>query len=192
MGRSVPAAQALFDALVAIRNWLLAAAVLLASRRTRRQSALVAMLTVNGCVMAVTVGFGNQWLLWPLPLALLARQERAARWYSLTAAVMMITHFFGPAMLTWLGVAPGDWFDWLYRLSALPCWVVVVAGLAAAAPGRGHAVYPDCRPAAGGLAGGAGAGRRPPAGPTQTQPDISDPIGYVTPGNDWLRAGVDV
>jgi hypothetical protein len=183
LGRSVPAAQALFDALVAIRNWLLAAAVLLALWRTRRQSALVAMLTVIVCVMAVTVGFGNQWLLWPLPLALLARQERAARWYSLTAAVMMITHFFGPSVLTWLGVAPGAWFDWLYRLSALPCWMVVVvwawrllhpAGAAPPTPVAGR--QPVVWLAALGLVA------VPLLALTQTQPDISDPIGYVYAG----------
>ncbi len=183
LGRSVPTAQALFDALVAIRNWLLVAAVLLALWRTRHQSALVAMLAVIVSVMAVTVGFGNQWLLWPLPFALLARQERAARWYSLTAALMMVTHFFGPAVLTWLDVAPNAWFDWLYRLSALPCWAVVVvwawrllrpteAGPPAPVVVRRGAIWL----AALGLVAVALLAL------TQTQPDISDPIGYVYAG----------
>ena len=67
-----PALQPLADALVAVRNWLLLAAVLLTLWWTQRQSARDAWLTLLLSVFAVTVGFGIQWLVWLVPFALLA------------------------------------------------------------------------------------------------------------------------
>ena len=125
-----PALQPLADALVAARNGLLGAAALLALWWTQRQTALDAFLTLLLAVMAVTVGFGIQWLLWLVPFALLAGQDRWARVYSLAAALMLAIHLYGLHMVPWLV----EWLsppaaDWLIRLSALPAWAIVVAWL---------------------------------------------------------------
>jgi hypothetical protein len=125
-----PGLQPLADALVALRNWLLAGAALLALWWTQRQSALDAFLTLMLAIMAVTVGFGIQWLVWLVPFALLAEQDRWARLYSLAAALMLAIHLYGLHMFPWLA----EWLsptaaDWLIRLSALPAWGIVVAWL---------------------------------------------------------------
>ena len=184
LGRFSAAAQGLFDALVAIRNWLLAAAILFALWQTRHRDALHAQLAVILSVLAVTVGFGNQWLLWPLPFALLARQDRPARWYSLAALLMMIVHLYGANMVGWLPrFLPGEAGDWVFRLSALPCWgVVVVWTLGVLFPGawdrrRLAAAAPSLlRWGALGLIAAALLSL------TQTQADVSDPVGYLYAG----------
>ena len=127
-----PALQPLAGALVALRNWLLLAAVLLSLWWTQRQSARDAWLTLLLSVFAVTVGFGIQWLVWLVPFGLLVGQDRRLRLYSLAAALMLTIHLYGLHMVPWLA----DWFpaatvDWLIRLSALPAWGVVVVWLAA-------------------------------------------------------------
>ena len=126
-----PALQPLADALLALRNPLLLAAVLLALWWTQRQSALDALLTVQLAVFAVTVGFGIQWLVWPVPFALLAGQERWLRVYSLAAALMLAVHLFGLHMVPWLPERLPASADAIIRLSALPAWGVVVAWLVA-------------------------------------------------------------
>jgi len=127
-----PALQPLADALVALRNWLLAGAALPALWWTQRQATLDAFLTLLLAVVAVTVGFGIQWLLWLVPFALLAEQARWARVYSLAAALMLTIHLYGLHMIPWLAewLAPPA-LDWLIRLSALPAWGIVVAWLVA-------------------------------------------------------------
>lgn len=125
-----PGLQPLADALVALRNWLLAGAALLALWRTQHQSALDAFLTLLLAVVAITVGFGIQWLVWLIPFALLAEQDRWARVYSLAATLMLTIHLYGLHMFPWLAelLSPPA-ADWLIRLSALPAWGVVVAWL---------------------------------------------------------------
>ena len=136
-----PALQPLADALVAWRNWLLLTAVLLTLWWTQRQSARDAWLTLLLSVFAVTVGFGIQWLVWLVPFALLAGQDRWLRLYSLAAALMLTVHLYGLHMVPWLA----EWFspattDWLIRLSALPAWGVVVVWLAARLRAARHPV----------------------------------------------------
>jgi len=126
-----PALQPLADALLALRNPLLLAAVLLTLWWTQRQPALDALLTVQLAVFAVTVGFGIQWLVWPVPFALLAGQARWLRLYSLAAALMLAVHLFGLHMVPWLPERLPASADWIIRLSALPAWGVVVAWLVA-------------------------------------------------------------
>jgi hypothetical protein len=127
LGESVPMAQSLFDGLSAARNVILVAGIGLALWWTRRQSTLDALLTVILTLLAVTVGFGIQWLVWPIPFALLALEERWVRWYSLAGAFMLAVHLYGLHMFPWLG----EWLDpdplgWLIRLSALPVWLITV------------------------------------------------------------------
>ena len=126
-----PGLQPLAGALVALRNWLLLAAVLFSLWWTQRQSARDAWLTLLLGVFAVTVGFGIQWLVWLVPFGLLVGQDRRLRVYSLAAALMLTVHLYGLHMVPWLA----DWFspattDWLIRLSGLPAWGVVVVWLA--------------------------------------------------------------
>lgn len=127
LAQLVPALQPVMDALVAGRNGLLAAAVLLALWWTRRQSTLDAFLTLVLSIFVVTVGFGIQWLVWPIPFAILAREYRWLKLYSLAGVWMLFVHLFGLHMGPWLfewlpSVSP----DWFIRLSALPAWLVVL------------------------------------------------------------------
>jgi hypothetical protein len=127
LGESMPLAQSLFDGLSAARNVILVAGIGLALWWTRRQSTLDALLTVILTLLAVTVGFGIQWLVWPIPFALLALEERWVRWYSLAGAFMLAVHLYSLHMFPWLG----EWLDpdplaWLIRLSALPAWLITV------------------------------------------------------------------
>jgi hypothetical protein len=127
-----PGLQPLVDALLALRSWLLAAAVLFATWWTRREEALLdALLTILLAMLAVTVGFGIQWLVWPIPFALLAGDYRWLKRYSLAGALMLAVHLYGLHLYPWLA----EWLpaaaDWVVRLSALPAWLVVVAWLAA-------------------------------------------------------------
>lgn len=121
-------ARPIFEALVALRTILLAAVVIVALWITREDSALDVVLTVILSVFVVTVGFGIQWLVWPVPFALLAREESWAKAYSVAGAFMLLVHLYGLHMYPWLG----EWFspvavDWIVRLSALPAWLIVVA-----------------------------------------------------------------
>lgn len=127
-----PDLQAVVDTLFALRNWLLLAAALATLWWTRRQSALDALLTLLLAIFAVTVGFGIQWLVWIVPFALLAGEDKRLRIYSLAATLMLAVHLFGlhmlPLLSEWLPAATADA---LIRLSALPAWGVVVVWLVA-------------------------------------------------------------
>lgn len=127
-----PGLQGVVDGLFALRNGLLLAAVLFALWWTRRQSLLDAFLTLLLAIFTVTTGFGIQWLVWLVPFALLAGEERRLRVYSLAATFMLTVHLFGlhmaPLLLERL---PATTAMTLIRLSALPAWVVVVVWFAA-------------------------------------------------------------
>lgn len=128
IGMRVPAIQAIYDGLNVAHSALLAGGVLLALWWTAKQRALDALLTVILTLFAVTVGFGIQWLLWPIPFALLANEDRWARWFSLAAAAMLFVHLYGLHMVDWFGPwTPGNNVDWLLRLSSLPAYAIVLA-----------------------------------------------------------------
>jgi hypothetical protein len=122
-----PGLQPLVDASLSLRNWLLAAAVLFGTWWTRRESLLDAFLTTLLAIFAVTVGFGIQWLVWPVPFALLAGEYRWVKAYSLAGALMLAVHLYGLHLFPWLP----EWLspmttDWVVRLSAIPAWLIVV------------------------------------------------------------------
>lgn len=127
LGETVPLAETIFNGLSAVRNGLLMVGVGLALWWTRRQGVLEALLTVILTMLVVTVGFGIQWLVWPIPFALLALEERWVRWYSLAGALMLAVHLYGLHLYPWLGewLAPEP-LEWLIRLSALPVWLITV------------------------------------------------------------------
>lgn len=125
LGQTLPAAQSLFDTIVAFRTWLLLAAGLAAVWLTRQQSLLDAMLTTLLCIFVVTIGIGIQWLVWLVPFAVLAGEERRLKWYSVAATFMLIIHLYGLHMYPWLSELlspPAD--QWLVRLSGLPAWII--------------------------------------------------------------------
>lgn len=123
-----PELQPIVDFAFLIRNWLLLAAVIISLWWTRRQTALDAFLTLLLSIFAVTVGFGIQWLVWPIPFALLANEDRWLKPYSLAAAFMLVIHLYGLHMYPWLAEwIPAPTHEWLIRLSALPAWGIVIA-----------------------------------------------------------------
>ena len=127
-----PGLQPAADLLFALRNGLLLIGVLASLWWTRRQSALDALLTLLLVMFVVTVGFGIQWLVWPVPFALLAGEYRRLRIYSLAATLMLAVHLFGLHMVPWLPeLLPATAADLVIRLSALPAWLVVVGWAAA-------------------------------------------------------------
>jgi hypothetical protein len=127
LSQTLPELQPLVDILFGLRSWLLAAAVLFALWRTRREPVLEAILTTLLALFAVTAGFGIQWLLWVVPFALLAGEALWVRRYSLAGTLMLAIHLYGLHLYPWLN----EWLspataDWVIRLSALPAWIIVV------------------------------------------------------------------
>lgn len=119
--------QPVVDGLFGLRNWLLAGGVLFAVWWTRRQLVVDAIVTTLLVMFVVTVGFGIQWLVWPVPFALLAGDYRWLKGYSLAGALMLTVHLYGLHMYPWLN----EWLspvsaDWVIRLSAIPAWIIVV------------------------------------------------------------------
>jgi hypothetical protein len=94
---------------------------------TRRQSALDAVLTIMLAIFAVTLGMGIQWLIWPLAFAVLAREQRWLKWYTLTGALMMFVHLYGLHLYPWASeLFEPQTATLIIRSSALPVWIVVL------------------------------------------------------------------
>jgi hypothetical protein len=123
--RWVPALQPVYELLLRAAPWLLLLAGLLALWRTRRQSALDALVTTILTLFAVSVGMGIQWLLWVTPFALLAGERRRLMWYSMTAVILLLTQLYGLQMVSWAWNAFGpENGKLLFRLASLPPWAV--------------------------------------------------------------------
>lgn len=126
--RWAPALQPAYELLLRAAPWLLLLTGLLALWRTRRQSALDALVTTILTLLAVSVGMGIQWLLWVVPFALLAGARRWLTWYSIMAVILLLTQLYGLHMVPWA------WNAWgpengklLFRLASLPPWAVTTA-----------------------------------------------------------------
>jgi hypothetical protein len=146
LAQTLPELQPLVDGLFGLRNGLLAAAVLFALWWTRREPVLEAIVTTLLALLAVTVGFGIQWLLWIVPFALLAGEDLWLKRYSLAGALMLTVHLYGLHLYPWLN----EWLtpataNWVIRLSALPVWIIVVLWMAE------RLRHPQPRPATGQL-----------------------------------------
>jgi hypothetical protein len=116
-----------------IRRWLLILAGILALWRTRRQSRLDALVTVILVIIAITAGIGMQWLLWVVPFAIVARDNKWQRVYSLIASLFfLLPHLYGLHMVPpenrWF---PDDRNLLFMRLVTVPVWSVVVLWLVA-------------------------------------------------------------
>lgn len=125
LGETTPVAQTLFEAIVAVRSWLLLTVGILAVWITRQQPVVQAMLTTLLCIFVVTIGIGIQWLLWLVPFAILAGVDRRLQWYSLAATFMLVVHLYGLHMYPWIPeLISQPASQWLIRLSGLPAWLV--------------------------------------------------------------------
>jgi hypothetical protein len=126
----LPVLQPLVNLLLQLKNWLLLGGLLFGLWFTRSQTALDALLTLLLTLFVLTVGFGIQWLVWLVPFALLAGEDRWGKIYSLAAAFMLVIHLYGLHLYPWLG----EWLtnpnlEWVIRLSALPAWVIALIWL---------------------------------------------------------------
>jgi hypothetical protein len=94
---------------------------------TRRQSALDALLTIMLSIFAVTIGMGIQWLLWPVAFAIVAREKRWLKWYTITGTFMMFVHLYGLHLYPWAyEIFEPETATALIRISFLPAWIVVL------------------------------------------------------------------
>ena len=95
---------------------------------TRRQSALDALLTIIITIFAVTLGIGIQWLLWPIAFAVLAREQRWLKWYTITGTLIIFVHLYGlhmyPAASELLGIKQANI---LLRISSFPVWIITIS-----------------------------------------------------------------
>jgi len=110
-----------------LRRWLLLFAGILALWRTRRQTALDALVTIILAEFVVMAGIGIQWLLWVVPFAIVARDTTWLRRYSLAALLLLIPHLYGLHLVPWAIT----WFGWdkavfYLRLVNIPVWIVVI------------------------------------------------------------------
>jgi hypothetical protein len=95
---------------------------------TRRQSALDALLTIMLSIFSVTLGLGIQWLLWPVAFAIVAREKRWLKWYTLMSTLMLFVHLYGLHLYPWARqIFEPPAADALIRISFLPAWVVVLS-----------------------------------------------------------------
>ncbi len=139
--------QLLLDYLLAAGRWPILIGGGLSLLLTRKQPVAGALLTVLLTIFAVTTGMAMQWLVWLVPLAIIAGDRGWLRWYTGAGLIYIVPHLFGIHLYWWLSF----WFDAgqadiLLRLAAFPTWLVVLGWTVArcrrfAAPaGPGEAV----------------------------------------------------
>jgi hypothetical protein len=78
-------------------------------------------------IFAVTIGMGIQWLLWPVAFAIVAREKRWLKWYTITGTFMMFVHLYGLHLYPWAyEIFEPETATALIRISFLPAWIVVL------------------------------------------------------------------
>ncbi len=94
---------------------------------TRRQNALDALLTIMLAIFSVTLGMGIQWLIWPVAFAIVAREERWLKWYTISGTFMMFVHLYGLHLYPWANqLFEPQIAEAIIRGSAIPAWIVVL------------------------------------------------------------------
>jgi len=119
--------EAVVAAILPFQRVILILAGIFALWWTRHQNALDALLTVLLTIFSVTIGMGIQWLLWPVAFAVVARDQRWLKWYTLMGTLMMFVHLYGLHLYPWAGqLFEPRLADALIRISFLPVWIVVL------------------------------------------------------------------
>ena len=78
-------------------------------------------------IFTVMLGIGIQWLIWPLAFAIVAREERWLKWYTITGTLMMFVHLYGLHLYPWANqLFEPQIATAIIRSSALPAWIVVL------------------------------------------------------------------
>lgn len=94
---------------------------------TRRQNDLDALLTIMLAIFSVTLGIGIQWLIWPVAFAIVAREERWLKWYTIAGTLMMFVHLYGLHLYPWANLLfEPQTATLIIRASALPAWIIVL------------------------------------------------------------------
>ena len=118
----------IWPAVLTVQRFLIILVGILVLWWTRLQSALDALLTIILSIFAVTLGIGIQWLLWPIAFAILAREQRWLKWYTIAGTLMMFVHLYGlhmyPSARELLGTQQADI---LLRISSFPVWIITIS-----------------------------------------------------------------
>ena len=94
---------------------------------TRREDALNALLTIMLTVFTIMLGMGLQWLLWPIAFAVLAREERWLKWYTIMGTLMMLVHLYGLHLYpSFNQLLEPQTAAMTLRLVSLPVWLTVL------------------------------------------------------------------
>jgi hypothetical protein len=79
-------------------------------------------------IFSVTLGMGIQWLLWPVAFAIVARETRWLKWYTVMGTLMLFVHLYGLHLYPWAReIFDPSAADALIRISFLPTWIVVLS-----------------------------------------------------------------
>jgi hypothetical protein len=120
--------EQIWPTVLSLQRVLILLVGLLALWWTRRQGALDALLTIILTIFAVTIGLGLQWLMWPIAFAVLAREQRWLKWYTIAGTLMMLEHLYGLHLYPWdrelLETQQANIF---LRISSLPVWIITVS-----------------------------------------------------------------
>lgn len=120
--------QPVYDAIFTYRRWFLIGVGIIALWRTRDQGVLSALTTTILAVLAVSAGMGIQWLLWIVPFAILIRDIRWLKVYTLTSVILLLTQLYGFHMVPWLWkLFDAEVADSIFRLGSIPAWLCVIS-----------------------------------------------------------------
>jgi hypothetical protein len=108
-------------------RWLVFVGAVFVYWVTRRQRAMDALLTLLLVLYVLTSGFGLQWALWVVPLAILVGDQRRLDLYTLAALLYMLPAYYGyhldPLLLRWLSF---EQVSVVLIACAIPVWLVCV------------------------------------------------------------------
>lgn len=108
-------------------RWFVIAGAVCVYWVTKRQRAIDALLTLLLALYVLTSGFGLQWALWVVPVAILAGDLRRLDLYTLAALIYMLPAYYGyhlePLFLRWMS---SEQMSVALIACAIPVWLVCV------------------------------------------------------------------